>query len=56
MFGKFLNSTNVGLKLYGVVYDKENENFLVKKINLLEETKEKLECKVLQNLVMKKTI
>lgn len=54
MFGKFLNSTNVGLKLYGVVYDKENENFLVKKINLLEETKEKLECKVLQNLVMKK--
>lgn len=54
MFDKFLNSTNVGLKLYGVIYDKSHEKFIVKKINLLEETKVKLEFKVLQNLAMKK--
>lgn len=54
MFDKFLNSANVGLKLYGVIYDKNHEKFTVKKINLLEETKVKLELKVLQNLAMKK--
>lgn len=54
MFDKFLISENVGIKLYGVMYLKEEIDFTIKKINLLEDTKEKLKDRVLENTSIKK--